>query len=375
MIILGSSSVETECFDTMAILGHLEGESLMPAFHSSTPRKALGTALFAGAGLLLADHANAEAQPPEAEPALSSGPSEIVFEEHNLFPEGIAYDQTRDEFLVSSLYFGGIYRVSLEGDIQPFVEDERLISTFGLHLDTERNRVLVCNSDLGVGERTAEDTKMQVAELAIYDLATGEPLRHVDLTALHEGAAHFCNDVIVGPDGTAYVTNSLSPVIYRVPLDGEPDVLTTSELFEGEGVNLNGLVYHPDGYLIVAKYNDGTLLRVSLDDPSDVQQVELDRTFEGADGMVWDSQGKLVLAANAIIGGEVSTDAVVQLSSEDGWQSAHVSGRMDTGAVFVTTAAQQGDDTYVLYAKLDQLFTGKLPVERFSIRRVDFEAQ
>lgn len=303
---------------------------------------------------------------PEAEPE-PPAPESILFEMANLFPEGIGHDAARDEFLVSSLRFGGVYRVDLEGSVRPFVDDERLISTIGLAVDDGRDEVLVCSSDPGVGRRSAAETRTATATLGVYDLATGTPKRLIDLTAAFDGEAHFCNDVVVAPDGTAYVTDSFSPVIYRVPRDGEPSVLVTSKAFEGEGFNLNGLVHHTDGFLLVAKYNDGALFKVPLDEPRELRRVDVIESFPGADGMVWGPGGDLILVAN------VGTNQVVRLTSEDGWATAQVTARMETGEVFATTAARRGDDVYVLHGKLHHLFAEELPVETFEIRRVRFD--
>lgn len=60
-----------------------------------------------------------------------------------------------------------------------------------------------------------------------------------------------------------------------------------SDSFKGEGFNLNGIVHHPDGYLLVAKYNSGEIFRINTrKNPGTVHRVKLSAPVTGADGSV-----------------------------------------------------------------------------------------
>lgn len=144
----------------------------------------------------------------------------------NLYPEGIDYDAESGQFYLTSLYYGAVFVANADGEIEQLVEDdENLVSTIGLYLDAERGRVLVANSDPGVGMRTSEETQLVTAGLGIYDMETGEQLAYHDMGALRPEGNHFANDIAVDDEGNIYVTDSFSPIIYRIPLDGEPEVL------------------------------------------------------------------------------------------------------------------------------------------------------
>jgi hypothetical protein len=82
----------------------------------------------------------------------------------------------------------------------------------------------------------------------------------------------FLNDIVIGPDGAAYVTDSTSPRIFRIAReDGDwradlwasPDASGAPE--QGEGFGLNGIEVAPDDRsLVVAKSNSGQLWRYDL---------------------------------------------------------------------------------------------------------------
>jgi len=104
----------------------------------------------------------------------------------------------------------------------------------------------------------------------VYDADTGESLQAYQFVT--DGGATFVNDVDVARDA-AYFTDSMRPVLYKVPL-GPGGALGSS--FEEKrlggdyehqpGFNLNGIVATPDGEsLIVVQSGVGLLLKVDPD--------------------------------------------------------------------------------------------------------------
>ncbi len=171
-------------------------------------------------------------------------PESIKFTQTNLFPEGVVYDPFNNYFLVSSIIRGDIGKVTKDGTYTPFVTDDALVSSIGLEIDKTRKRLLVANSRRGAS----------MAQLAIYDLNTGVRINLVDLGALLPGAAHFANDIAVDARGNAYITDSNSPVIYKVDLQGNVSIFFTDPGFATAAgqIGFNGIEYHPDGFLLVA---------------------------------------------------------------------------------------------------------------------------
>lgn len=273
-----------------------------------------------------------EAAPPSAMP-----PAMIVTERGGFIPEGIEYDATAGRFLTGSLSEGTIFEIHEDGTVAPVVTDDELVSSVGIEVDEPRNRLLVANSDRAVFDGSGSGQ----AKLGVYDLASGERLAMVDLAAAipdaPADAAYFANDVAVADDGTAYITDSRMGVIYAVGPDYEASIL--HQFDPAAEVALNGIEYHPSGYLLVA--SGATLFKVPLDDAAATAEVALPETIAGQDGIVWTGDGRLAVVSN-------SESRVVALTSADDWATAQLAG-VAPYEVQATTAAAVGDDIYVVH--------------------------
>jgi sugar lactone lactonase YvrE len=295
---------------------------------------------------------------PAARPQPTAGgaaemPATIVAERGGFIPEGIEYDAENERVLVGSLAEGSIFEIGVDGSLTEVVMDPDLVSSVGIEVDEERDRLLVANSDSSVFQSGTQGQAM----LGIYDLTSGERIAMVDLTQalgeVPEDAVYFANDVAVGDDGTAYVTDTRMNVVYEVgPDGGDASVLHRFE----DGPGLNGIVFHPSGYLLVV--GGGSLYKLPVDNPDSIGEVMLGEPVEGADGMVLTDDGRLIVVSN-------STSSVGALTSDDDWASADVAGtaRFEGQA---TTAAIVGDYIYVVKPHFNDQ-------EPPSIERVTFE--
>lgn len=294
-------------------------------------------------------------------------PDTISFTKDALYPEGVEYDADNNRFLVTSLREGIVGTVTPDGKYNVLFKDDHMVSAIGIRLDKERDRVLVCNSDPGVSIHTKPETQGKLAGLAVFQLSSGNLIKYIDLASLSEGGGHFCNDIALDSNGVAYVTDSFSPILYKVDTDYNASIFMENDKFAGEGFGLNGIVVKDD-YLLVAKYNDGTLLKFPLDDPQKFSQVTLEATYPGADGLLWAADGSLILIANA------TTNKVIKLTSDDNWASAKVAGTVDTGQVFATTGKLIHGDIFVLNAMLHIVFNPetKEHVKSFEIKKTMF---
>ena len=291
----------------------------------------------------------------------------VVVNRENLFPEGVEYSDRYEQFLLSSLTEGTIYQVSADGTAVPFIEDDRLVSSIGIELDVQQNRLLVANSDPGVGEATSPETQRSLAALGIYDVSTGDSLAYTNLGILRPNAPHFANDVATDDAGNAYVTDSFSPIIYKVDSAGNPSIFLENERFQAPtgAFGLNGIVSHPDGFLIVAQSDEGLLFKVPLDNPEAFSTIEVGQSLTGADGLYLIDENSLVLVSNSL-------SQVFALTSNNNWQSADIVDSFATGDVFPTTATTREDEIFVLYAQLNKLLdpNNTASVEEFTIQQV-----
>ena len=275
------------------------------------------------------------------------------------YPEGISWDDTHKRFLVTSLRKGEVGAVSDDGTYTTFATDPRMICSVGIKVDPVRDRVLVCNSDGGAGEKSSKETTGKIAALAVFQLSTGNLISYVDLAKGVEGG-HFCNDIAIADDGTAYITDSFSPIVYKVDTNYNASVLINDQTFTGPAFNLNGIVVK-DNYLLVDKMNSGQIFKIPLDNPQSFTEVNLPEKLEGADGMLWAPDGSLIVIGNnnahvGITASETPLNAVLRLTSDDNWQSANIKGKEDTGDVFASTGTLRDGQIYVTHAMLHVLF-------------------
>lgn len=267
-------------------------------------------------------------------------PASITINTPGLLPEGVEYDTKNNRFLVGSLSQGTIFVVGNDGTLTPFVQDPELKSTVGIEVDEERNRLLVANSDAAVFQGQSAGQ----AKLGIYNLDTGEKIAMIDLGALGpEGAkAHFANDLTVGNDGSVYVTDSFARAVFKVDPANTASVFMPNTWANLEQHMLNGIVYHPSGFLLIGESTQGKLLAVSETDPTMITEVALPEAVNGVDGIVWGPNGDLLVVRND------DSLKVVALTTEDDWNSATVSGTASFG-VQATTAAVAGDSVFVVH--------------------------
>jgi hypothetical protein len=259
-------------------------------------------------------------------------------ERGGFIPEGIEFDTQSRRLLTGSLVDGTIYEIRPDGQLISFVVDPDLVSSVGIEADEPRDRLLVANSDRSVFNSEGRG----IAKLGVYRLSTGERIAMVDLGAVAGGgddSVVFANDVTVDDEGIVYLTDTRMNIVYRV--DGNYDASVLYRFEPMTGLGLNGIVYHPNGFLIVvAAGGQGMLYRIPLDDPRRASPVDLSQPATGADGLVWAADGRLIVVSN-------STSSATAYSSADGWDSAVLVGTASFEGQ-ATTGAVDGDQVYVV---------------------------
>lgn len=292
----------------------------------------------------------------------------IVFKAPLVYPEGITYHPDRNIFFVSSVKTGTIGSVDENGNYKELYKDKDLKSSFGMKVDTKGNRLLVCVSDPNYSMFSTPATFKKMSRLISINLATGNKTMDIDLAKLHPGK-HFANDVTMDENGNIFVTDSYAHVIYKIGTNGSANVFAKSELFKSEDVGLNGILYHPQGYLLVAHYTNGTILKVDAKDPKKISTVKIKSLFPGADGLLWTSSDNLVLIQNK------GVNKAFQISSNDNWITAEVKAATATEDRFQnpTTATMKDSRVWVLNSKMNELTdSSMMPSKEFSIQLARF---
>ncbi len=269
---------------------------------------ALGTGVFAVA-----------AQESTPESTMSAAPDTIQINVPSLMPEGIEYDAKRGQFILGSISRGSVSLVGDDGTLTTLLQDPKLHSIIGLQIDADRNRLLFASTD-----------QAKVGQLGIYDLTTGAEIHLVDLAALTPDAAgHFPNDIAIDKDGNAYVADSAAGVFYKVDVDGNASIFLQDPSFVGQFI-LNGIDYNPNGYLVAVRGTD--LIKIPLDNPQSFSVVAVDGDVQGGDGIIFSDAKTLVAAVG-------NPKHVVQLTSEDDFATATITGEYYPASGSVTTIA------------------------------------
>jgi sugar lactone lactonase YvrE len=187
-------------------------------------------------------------------------------------------------------------------------------SSLGIVVDRSRNRLLVVSADVIWNRYSA---------LAAYDLSTWKRLFLTQLSAPSDGKA-FADDVAVDTEGNAYVTDAKNSKIWKVGPTGELLSIISNPLFTPKEwyknlVALNGIVYHPNGYLLVIHTFSGNLYKIDISKDTDNYEVSLVKVTGGSlvlgDGLEWLSPDKLVVAGNP---------SARLVESSNGWETASV---------------------------------------------------
>ncbi len=266
-----------------------------------------------------------------------------------VFPESIGVDPASGDAYVGSLADGTIHRIARSGEVTVFSAAGAggRASVAGVKVD-QSGRLWTAGGYEGT--------------LDVYELHGGSLLARRDV-----GSRPSCvNDIAFGPDGTAYVTDSFVPTLFRL----DPSSLELEAWVDlrhqgmpwPEGLNLNGIVLTPDReHLVSCQTNLGRFWRVSLAS-GELDEVTLDGgPLEHADGLAI-SGSTLVIAVNArneIHLAELSADG-----SAAGVQRVLTS----EAFAFPTAVAFRDDDLLIVNGQLDKMSTG--PSLPFSVAAI-----
>lgn len=296
-----------------------------------------------------------------------------TLQDTGLYPEGIDYDTKNNILVIGSFHKGTVHTLSGDGQtFKTFITDPKLVAVLGVYTDETRNRYIVASGDAGASVKSGPNgsTAGSVAYVGVYDATSGAIIKSIDLTTLTPNAGAFPNDIAVDKDGNIYVTNSFAPNIYKIDINYNASIFTSNTaLFTpvAGSFGLNGIVYHPDGYLIVAKTNDNKLFKIPLADPTNVTEISgLNNSIKAPDGLEWASDGKLIVVENGLAAGKIFL-----LASTDNWTSASIKSQETIGAQAFPTTAVNMDHSgiYILQSQLGVLLGGDNTKTEFAIKK------
>ena len=270
-----------------------------------------------------------------------------------VFPESVGVDPRTGSAYVGSLADGAIYRIGPDRTIKvasAAAVDERR-SVAGVKVDAD-GRLWAAGGYEGT--------------LHVYEVAGLRLLARFEVG----GRPSCVNDIAFDHAGTAYITDSFIPTLFRVGRDLdelEPWVdLSAAGVPWPDGLNFNGIVLSPDGtQLVTCQTNLGRFWRIALEDGG-VDEVALEGgPLEHADGLAIDGS-TLYAAINAR--GEI---AVIDLAADG--STGRVRRRLRSDAfAFPTAVAISAGRLLVVNGQLDKM--GGAPELPFTVASVSSEA-
>lgn len=240
------------------------------------------TSRYLSAVLLLAWMASASAlgdQPPTI----------IVLPGERAYPESVTSTSDGTVY-IGSLGSGGIWRAGQGArHAQPWIKPgaQGSHSVFGVLADERSGTLWACSNDLTargiqVGPVTAEAPG---SALVGFDLKSGRDKVRVAVP----GEKALCNDLAIGGDGAAYVTNMLAGQILRLRAGAQAfEVWSADPQFLSNGTgSLDGIAFAGDGNLFVNSYTTGKLFRVAVRHgvAGKVTELQTSRPLVHPDGM------------------------------------------------------------------------------------------
>lgn len=283
--------------------------------------------------------------------AIAAPPDRYTIPGAAVFPEGITTDAASGQFYVGSTGDGTVFRGAADREemevFLPGGADGRT-SAIGMKVDG-RGRLFIAGGATG--------------GVFVYDIGTRRLISRLDTGTV---MPTFLNDVAIAPDGTAFVTNSSSPVMYRVTTapDGQLSLerwLTfdgTPVQYQMMGANLNGLVVTPDGrYILTSQSNTGSLYRIEIATKA-ITEVNLSGQPLRGDGLILEGP-----TLYAVAGGQLLT---TQLAA-DFASGTVVSTLADPTLATPTTVARLGDYLLIVNAQFSRRGPGLSPDLPFTV--------
>jgi sugar lactone lactonase YvrE len=267
-----------------------------------------------------------------------------------VFPESIGVDRSNGDAYLGSLADGTLYRLARDGEVEVWspgeVDDRKSVA--GVKVDCS-GRLWAAGGYEG--------------SLHVYDLASRSLVVRMDV-----GARPSCvNDIAFGPDGTAYVTDSLISLLFLVD-GGSLTLRPWVDLAEqgvpwAEGLNFNGIVLTRDGcHLVACQTNLGRFWQVALE-TGQVKEVALvGGPLQHCDGIAL-SGSTIYVAVNAR-----NRIALIELA-DDGSAGAVTSLVRSDDFAFPTSVAFRDDELLVVNGQLDKM--SGTPVLPFSVAVLD----
>jgi WD40 repeat protein len=222
-----------------------------------------------------------------------------------LYPQSMVYYPARKKFIVSSTNQGQLGYIDDNAKYKLILKDPLLTGATRMLVKDNSLYVLTCST------ASSETSKFNQPHLVKLNLKNNRIISNTRIGKSHIAGFKTSTDLAVDDIGSIYIIDDLAAVIHRVKSDGSSSILLENKLLS----KVKSVIYHKNGYLLVAIDND--LYKINLAD-NNFSKVFLEEGFNEINSLHFSPNHLLILAE----GGDVNKVHI--LNSSNSWASANL---------------------------------------------------
>ncbi len=214
-----------------------------------------------------------------------------------VMPETIAWDESRQKFLIGTVAEGQILAVGKDGQVSELLKagpENGMWAIFDILVDEPRNRLWVTSASTP-GYLRFDPVEKDRSALFEFDLKTLGFIRRHPVPV--DGRPHILGSMTIGPNGAIYIADRVLPLIYSKPAgeDGLKAILVLKEM-----VSQRGIAMQPDGRIMYVADREMGIIAVDLEGKQ-ARLLEVPGTFNvgGIDG-IYLNNNRLFVIQNGI---------------------------------------------------------------------------
>ncbi len=227
------------------------------------------------------------------------GKSETVFTlpDSVVLPESIAWDESRQTFLIGTLAEGSILAVGMDGQVNELLKANKengLWAVIDIMVDRARNRLWVTSAAIPVFSGYDPVDKGRSA-LFEFSLDTLKLIRRHPVPV--DGRPHILGSMVLGPNGDIFVADRSLPLLYSKPAAVQK---FNGRLAAKDMISMRGSAIQPDGKLMYVADRELGILVVDINGGRTMKLVVPETlNIGGIDGLyLWENH--LIVIQNGI---------------------------------------------------------------------------
>jgi len=177
------------------------------------------------------------------------GESEVAFTlPHSIvLPEAMAWDESRQSFLIATAAQGSIYAVTQNGESRELLKanaENGMWAIFGLLVDQPRNRLWVSSAATRTfsGYDPADKGRSALFE---FDLTSLELIQRYPVPV--DGRPHVLGSMALSPNGDIFIVDRVLPIIYSKAANADK---LKAVFASRDMISMRGIAIQPDGRLM-----------------------------------------------------------------------------------------------------------------------------